>query len=713
VTVLPSRSHIMAIAVVVIASIIGWAAPLLYRVDIGQWDEAVVTSFYDSEYGAGTTFRWSEPRATLQLPAVGAGAYVVRLHASALAATALDITLQNTTHTVLVQPGFAYYDVAVQVPIGWSDALSVTVAVAQPQVVARRSIGVALDEVRVIPSNWQIPAWHGVWWTLLATLVLTHLLRFWRIAWVWRWLAAAALTMAVVVLRHGNAATILELLAMLGSLAIACAHCVRLTRRQQLGVVVLVVTMALLVLWWRGTSSWSPLWQFAVLLGSATLLRLRRFVWRPVRPWRHLLLVGAFVGMASQAWLLAGLSLVIGVMYVVGKRVDPNRGMVFACLYAGYSLFPLLDAWLCGRGMPRGPQKQLLRYIGLDYLRGVAMFLVLVTHMPTIVAYTPMWFFDTVAWMGKISVDAFFILSGWLIGGLIINEISHWQSTRALGLFLHRRWARTIPIYWYMLVIVALGGWGGATLAGLNEYFVFVQNMWHDHPPYLLVAWSLSIEEWFYLVTALGISLLTRWFAPTRALLVTLILLLVVPTMLRSYVALSTTLSWNDVLRQYVPLRLDVIGTGVAMVWWWRTWVHTHPMRAVRLAVLSTVLSVVYLGLLAWFQPDIERDAWVRVTLIPVTVLALALWYPWLASLTRTQLSWLGRWVQWIAWISYPLYLLHYPWRLTLEGLVGAIGRNTLADVVVTVGYVVGSIWLAGRWHVELEQPIMNLRLRT
>jgi peptidoglycan/LPS O-acetylase OafA/YrhL len=140
--------------------------------------------------------------------------------------------------------------------------------------------------------------------------------------------------------------------------------------------------------------------------------------------------------------------------------------------------------------------------------------------------------------------------------------------------------------------------------------------MWHDHPPYLLVAWSLSIEEWFYLVTALGISLLTRWFAPTRALLVTLILLLVVPTILRSYVALSTTLSWNDVLRQYVPLRLDVIGTGVAMVWWWRTWVHTHPMRAGQLAVLSTVLSVAYLGLLAWFQPDVERDAWVRVTLI-------------------------------------------------------------------------------------------------
>jgi hypothetical protein len=44
--------------------------------------------------------------------------------------------------------------------------------------------------------------------------------------------------------------------------------------------------------------------------------------------------------------------------------------------------------------------------------------------------------------------------------------------------------------------------------------------------------------------------------------------------------------------------------------------------------------------------------------------------------------------------------------------LVGAIGRNPVVDVIVTIGYLVGAVWLAGRWHVELEQPIMNLRIR-
>ena len=690
-----------------------WATPLVYRIDIGKWDAAVVRSFYDSEYGAGTTFRWSKPASTLAVPALGVGAYQLSINASAVTTTALDITVNGITDTVLVHPGFAQYTVPVVVPFSYSDVLSVTLTVSQPITHDRRTLGVALDEVRFIPYGWLIPSWSSIWWSLLATGILTYLLRWSRVIWMWRWLIASSLVGTIIVIRHGDATTIFELITLIGGISFVSAHCVRLTRYQQLGMLAMGVVVAVGMLVWHGIDAWAPLWQLLFLLGSTTILRLRRFVWRVIRPYRHSVFGVALVFCASQAWLLAGLSMLLATMYVVGKRVDPNRGMGHAVLFAGYSLFPLLDAWLSGRGITRGPQKQILRYIGLDYLRGIAMLMVLFTHMPTVVPYTPAWFFETLAWVGKISVDAFFILSGWLIGGLIINEIPHWKNTRALGLFLHRRWARTIPIYWFMLVLVALGGWGGASIPHMAEYFVFVQNMWHNHPPYLLVSWSLSIEEWFYLLTALGISLMVRWYKPQHALFITLMLLLIVPSVLRSYLAITTQSSWNDVLRQYIPLRIDVIGSGVAMVWWWRTWPKQNTTRATRLVIVSIAMTLVYLGFVVWFRPDIDRDVWIRVSLIPMTVLALALWYPWLSTITRTHLSLLGRLVQWIAWISYPLYLLHYPWRLTIEGLVGAIGRNPVVDVIVTVGYLVGAVWLAGRWHVELEQPIMHLRIRT
>ena len=410
------RQHVAVIAVV-LAVLCAWALPLVYRVDIGQWDAPTVVDFYDSEYGAGTTFRWSEPQAALRIPALGSGTYTMRMSASANISTKLDITVNNITQTVTVSPGFAPYDVAVAVPLQWREPLTVTLTVAEPQVVARRPIGVAIDEVRFIPTGWHLPAVIGVWWSLFAIAVLTHLLRWINLPWLWRWCGAAVVVLAVVLGRHGNAATLLELTAMLGCVAIVSAHCVQLSRRQQIAVVVVAVAVCALVLGWRGVAAWHPLWQLVVLIGSATLLRVRRFVWRGVRPYRHIILAGVLVWLATYSWIFAGLSGVIAIMYVLGKQVDASRSMLHAIMYAGHSLFPLLDAWLCGRGMPRGPQKQMLRYIGLDYLRGVAMFMVLVTHLPTIVAYTPVWFFDTVAWIGKISVDAFFILSGWLIGG--------------------------------------------------------------------------------------------------------------------------------------------------------------------------------------------------------------------------------------------------------------------------------------------------------
>lgn len=707
-----SRHRISIVVVTLLVMVITWTAPLVARIDIGQWDQTVVHAFYDSEYGAGTTFRWSMPQSVLVVPAIGAGTYDLQLNASALADTQLDITVHGRTQHVMVHPGFARYTVPIETPFTLGEPLSVTLSVAQPHVHARRVLGVALDEVRFVPQGWHLPPFDGISVSAAAILVLTLLLRVSRLAWHWRWLAASGMVVAVIVLRHGNAATLLSLVALCGSLALACAYAVWMPRHHRVAVIGAVLAGGLGLLWWRGVAGIHPVWQLTLLLGSVPLLRLRRLWWRACRPYRHVLFGVVLLGMASQTWLLAGLSLLLAVMYVIGKKSATRAGVIPAVLFAGYSLFPLIDAWLRGYGMPRRASPTLARNVGLDYLRGLIIFMVMLTHMPTMVVYLPPTLFAALPWVGEIAVDGFFILSGWLIGELIINDINNWHTTRALGLFLHRRWARTIPIYWLTLVVVIMGGWSGASLAGMHEYFVFVQNMWHNHPPYLLIAWSLSIEEWFYVLTALGISLLVRVMAPARALLVTLIFLLIIPALLRNYVALTTTASWHEVVRQYIPFRLDMIGSGVAMVWWWRTWRTTTPHWATRIVVAGTTMTVLYLGLVAWYQPDIERDAWVRLTVIPMTCIALVAWLPWLARVTRPQLTRIERLIQWMAWVSYPLYLIHYPWRLTIEGIAGDIGRDPVLDAVVTVVYLVGAVWIAGRWHIELEQPVMQLRLR-
>jgi peptidoglycan/LPS O-acetylase OafA/YrhL len=235
--------------------------------------------------------------------------------------------------------------------------------------------------------------------------------------------------------------------------------------------------------------------------------------------------------------------------------------------------------------------------------------------------------------------------------------------------------------------------------------------MWQIHPPYFLVAWSLSIEEWFYFTAAVVLSIAARRMHPKCALLVTLVLLIAVPFVVRSWLSWTTDWSWNDAIRQYVPLRLDAIASGVALVWAWRSWPLVRRYAGLWVG-LAIGLVMLYITAVQYWQPVWEHTPWVRITLIPVMSLGIMALFPFLAGIQRPQPSIVERGLQWISILSYPLYLLHYPVRQTVQGLIGAAGSSVWADIVVTVVFYAGSFWVALQWHRELEQPIMRLRFR-
>ena len=95
----------------------------------------------------------------------------------------------------------------------------------------------------------------------------------------------------------------------------------------------------------------------------------------------------------------------------------------------------------------------------------------------------------------------FFILSGWLIGGLYWRERASFGDVRIFQFWI-RRWMRTIPPY----VAALLMSWFAVKYVR-NEpfdygYLVFIQN-YYEVIPFFLVSWSLCVEEHFYLVVPL------------------------------------------------------------------------------------------------------------------------------------------------------------------------------------------------------------------
>lgn len=142
----------------------------------------------------------------------------------------------------------------------------------------------------------------------------------------------------------------------------------------------------------------------------------------------------------------------------------------------------------------------------LDALRAVAVLLVLGRHLPLEDANPVFDFARHVGWMG---VDLFFVLSGFLVSGLLFSEYRQYGELR-LGRFFVRRGFKIYPAFYVMLgatMAVRLAMKHELPLRALACEALFVANygpsLWNH-------TWSLGVEEHFYLLVGLTLWGLTR-----------------------------------------------------------------------------------------------------------------------------------------------------------------------------------------------------------
>lgn len=155
------------------------------------------------------------------------------------------------------------------------------------------------------------------------------------------------------------------------------------------------------------------------------------------------------------------------------------------------------------------------RIHGLDTLRALAVTLVVLHHYVLFVSDAP-----TFGWVGEIGwagVDLFFALSGYLIGNQIFAGLRH-PNGFSLRHFYARRLLRTLPNFWAVLALYAL--WpafrGDAPLLSLWRYLTFTQNIHLEPGTAFSHAWSLCIEEQFYMLLPALALLATVIRAPLR-----------------------------------------------------------------------------------------------------------------------------------------------------------------------------------------------------
>jgi peptidoglycan/LPS O-acetylase OafA/YrhL len=165
------------------------------------------------------------------------------------------------------------------------------------------------------------------------------------------------------------------------------------------------------------------------------------------------------------------------------------------------------------------------RWPALDGLRAVAVCAVILTH--TWVSQFP---------GGWIGVDVFFVLSGFLITGVLLREDGE-TGTISLLRFYRRRAVRLLPAVLVMLPIVVVAayvfrpGLASATLRMAIFTVVYSANWFAaSHQPTGLLShtWSLSVEEQFYLVWPVLLILMLRWRSARLALVLTIVCIVAV-----------------------------------------------------------------------------------------------------------------------------------------------------------------------------------------
>ncbi len=211
------------------------------------------------------------------------------------------------------------------------------------------------------------------------------------------------------------------------------------------------------------------------------------------------------------------------------------------------------------------------RNIGLDLCRTIAILAVVFGHMLN--HSEPLASLRGLGFIGLFGVDLFFCLSGFLIGRILITDSQTWGTSPNAGLvrFWYRRWMRTLPLYFFFLLVWLKWDWQGATTLGEQlPYLVFAQNLAWPMTDFYLLTWSLAVEEWFYfLFPLLLLAFVGFGTSARRGVLFAILGFIVLPFIARIFVSeqISGAIHFDEGVRHIVIYRLDAIGFGVAMAY--------------------------------------------------------------------------------------------------------------------------------------------------
>lgn len=372
------------------------------------------------------------------------------------------------------------------------------------------------------------------------------------------------------------------------------------------------------------------------------------------------------------------------------------------------------------------------RIFGLDLIRFIAIISVLYCHFS--VLFYPYLsgkaevLYNLSYWVsGYFGVELFFVLSGFLIGGIFIKTIvNHPQKGEIpfsqIKEFWLRRWIRTLPNYLLFLILNILFipiCNVDFNLSVFVNYLLFLQgSLGLNNSSFFSESWSLAVEEWFYLL--MPIFFLAAFFINKNkkfSFWAAVSCLIIAPILLKFSYAYDQSFMASNYYRVFrfgTFYRLDAIGYGVlfSMIW------TTDSIKQILLKyknflfLIGIFLLIGNFAYIFFFLTKNEQNPILFLALSTFSCISILFCFPAIIEFKVSPTSLSYRIVVWVSLISYSLYLSN---RLVMHILEYCFPefynyKNIFISTLYVLCLLSISLICSSIIYKYFEKPIMNKR---
>ena len=355
------------------------------------------------------------------------------------------------------------------------------------------------------------------------------------------------------------------------------------------------------------------------------------------------------------------------------------------------------------------------RNFGLDVIRASAIIMVIMAHIAPFFSSQPL-IYNLFYHAGLYGVELFFVLSGYLIGQIVLKKMVNSLSVKTIKTFYMRRWLRTLPLFYFVLIILVF-------VANITQpdknlhllHFVFLQNFHPIESGFFGVSWSLSIEEWFYLLLPVLFLISKKKSINNITFYIGLSIVLILIT--RSVYVFAFQPTFDLGVRKFIPLRFDSLLIGVLLAQIKLNYKYLFDLFKTRsLFIFSLLLLGIYYlwyvnimmskGIIYFDQSEL-----VRITSWPLISILMGLIMIFIENSELIN-SKFGRIkpvymiFTYLSIYSYSMYLIHFEIYDYFHSNINILNSRFLNILTPTILI----IFLSAMIYRYIEKPIMKKR---